>query len=209
MNALTLLKAIDLSSNNITGEIPREVTSLIGLVALNLSRNKLVGPIPGDIGRLDLLNFLDLSENRLSGRIPPALSQLSYLGMLDLSFNNLSGKIPRDSHMLTFDASAYRGNPGLCGPPLVTKPCPGDEILPKKPSDIEHDDTFITSGFYVSVLLGFIIAFWGVFGTLFLSKWWNITILKMFGTMEDWLYVKILVNKKRLERYFQSKQGAE
>ncbi|KAI3468754.1 hypothetical protein Pfo_025417 [Paulownia fortunei] len=207
INALRLLKAIDLSTNNLTGEIPPEVTSLVGLLGLNLSRNNLVGFIPRDIGQLELLNFLDLSQNNLSGGIPPTLSQLSHLGVLDLSFNNLSGRIPWETHLQTFNASTYTGNPGLCGPPLVLKPCPEDE-MPEKPTDgandREQDDMFITRGFYVSLVLGFIIAFWGVFGTLFLNKWWNITILKMFTSVEDWLYVKILVNKRRLQRYFEN-----
>ncbi|KAH6818232.1 hypothetical protein C2S51_001835 [Perilla frutescens var. frutescens] len=81
---LGLLKMIDLSSNEFTGEIPQKLTSLIGLLGLNLSRNNLVGFIPHDIDQLKLLNFLDLSRNRLSGAIPPTISKLSHLGILDL-----------------------------------------------------------------------------------------------------------------------------
>ncbi|PIN09231.1 Leucine-rich repeat (LRR) protein associated with apoptosis in muscle tissue [Handroanthus impetiginosus] len=93
--AFRLLTLIDLSSNNLTGEIPVEVTSLVGLLAFNLSRNNLVGTIPRDIGRLELLNFLNLFENNLSGRIPPTLSQLCHLGMLNLSFNNFLDEMPK------------------------------------------------------------------------------------------------------------------
>ncbi|PIN10269.1 Leucine-rich repeat protein [Handroanthus impetiginosus] len=150
--AVELLTLIDLSENSLTGEIPVEITSLVGLFGLNLSRNNLVGSIPHDIGRLEVLNFLDLSKNNLSGSNPPTLSQLSHLGILDLSFNNLSGRIPWDTHMQTFDASAYMGNPGLCGLPLVLKPCPE---MPKKPRsannvDEVHENKFITGGFYIS-----------------------------------------------------------
>ncbi|KAL3818082.1 hypothetical protein ACJIZ3_003987 [Penstemon smallii] len=63
---LGLVKLIDFSSNNLVGEIPPEITSLVGLIALNLSRNNLVGPIPHDIGRLESLDFFDLSKNNLS-----------------------------------------------------------------------------------------------------------------------------------------------
>ncbi|PIN25898.1 Leucine-rich repeat protein [Handroanthus impetiginosus] len=175
VNALKQLTLIDLSGNSLIGEIPAEITSLVGLFALNLSRNNLVGTIPRDIGRLELLNFLDLSKNNLMGGIPLTISQLSHLGILDLSFNNLSGRIPWDTHMQTFDASTYMGNPRLCGPPLVLKPCPEDE-MPKRPEstnnvDEAHENEFITRGFYISMQLGFIVAFWGVFGTLFLNKW--------------------------------------
>ncbi|PIN14167.1 Extracellular matrix protein slit [Handroanthus impetiginosus] len=184
VNALKLLTLIDLSGNSLTGEIPVEVTSLVGLFGLNLSRNNLVGTIPRDIGRLELLNFLDLSKNNFVGSIPFTLSQLSHLGMLNLSFNNLLGRIPWDTHMQTFDASTYMGNPGLCGPPLVLKPCIEDE-MPKKPKstnnvDEGHENKFINGEFYISMALGFIVAFWGVSGTLFLNKWCWIIVLKMF-----------------------------
>ncbi|KAL7595944.1 hypothetical protein Lser_V15G29229 [Lactuca serriola] len=46
---LGLLKNIDLSSNNLTGKIPYEVTNLYGLRALNLSKNALLGEIPEKI----------------------------------------------------------------------------------------------------------------------------------------------------------------
>ncbi|PIN07153.1 Leucine-rich repeat protein [Handroanthus impetiginosus] len=199
VNALKLLTIIDLSSNNLTVEIPVEVASLVGPFALNLSRNNLVGTIPRDIGRLELLNFLDLSKNNLSGSVPPTLLQMSHLGMLDLSFNNLFGRIPWDTHMQTFDASTYMGNPELCGPPLVFESCLEDE-MPKKPKSTNnvgevHENKFIIRGFYISMALGFIVAFWGVSGTLLLNKWcWN-NVLKMFIKVEDWFYVNILVNK--------------
>ncbi|PIN13320.1 Leucine-rich repeat protein [Handroanthus impetiginosus] len=204
--ALKLLTLIDLSDNNLTGEIPVEITSLVGLFGLNLSRNNLFGSIPHDIGRLEVLNFLDLSKNNLSGSIPPTLSQLSHLGILDLSFNNLSGRIPWDTHMQTFNASAFMENPRLCGPPLAL-PCPEDET-PKKPRstnnvDEVHENKFITGGFYISMALGFIVAFWGVCGTLLLNKWCWIIVLKMFIKVEDWFYVNMLVNKNRVQRRFE------
>ncbi|PIN25575.1 Leucine-rich repeat protein [Handroanthus impetiginosus] len=191
-STLRLLTLIDLSSNNIIGEIPHEVTSLIGLVALNLSRNNLVGSIPSDISHLELSNFLDFSKNKLSGSIPPTLAKLNHLGVLDLSFNNFSGKIPWSAHLQTFDASTYMGNPRLCGPPLVLKPCPGDKTPAgniDETQNQEHDDIFNSKGFYVSIALGFIIAFWGVSGTLFLNKWCRITIGKMLISVKDWLYM--------------------
>ncbi|PIN25579.1 Non-specific serine/threonine protein kinase [Handroanthus impetiginosus] len=202
-STLGLLTLIDLSSNNIIGEIPHDVVSLVGLVALNLSRNNLVGSIPSDISHLELLNFLDFSKNKLSGSIPPTLAQLNHLGVLDLSFNNLSRKIPWSAHLQTFDASIYMGNPGLCGPPLVLKPCPGDKTPAGNIDEThnqEHDDIFNSNGFYVSMALGFIIAFWGVSGTLFLNKWCRITIGKMLIIVEDWLYVKIMISRNRLKR---------
>jgi len=82
-------KSIDLSSNNLTGEIPKEIGYLAGLVCLNLSRNYLSGEIPLEIGNLSSLESLDLSRNRISGGIPFSFSQIDDLGKLDLSHTTL------------------------------------------------------------------------------------------------------------------------
>uniref|UniRef100_A0A0D3EQZ9 Leucine-rich repeat-containing N-terminal plant-type domain-containing protein n=1 Tax=Oryza barthii TaxID=65489 RepID=A0A0D3EQZ9_9ORYZ len=91
---LKYMVSIDLSSNNLVGNIPEEVGSLIGLINLNLSFNQLTGNIPYQIGVLQSLESLDLSHNQLSGEIPQTLSNLTSLGELNLSYNNLSGRIP-------------------------------------------------------------------------------------------------------------------
>ncbi|GJS77757.1 putative leucine-rich repeat protein [Tanacetum coccineum] len=101
-NTLGLITSLDLSSNALNGQIPGEITNLLGLVALNLSRNNLGRNIPHDIGRLRWLDFLDLSRNHLVGGIPTSLSQLSNLGVLDLSNNNLSARIPLYQQALSY-----------------------------------------------------------------------------------------------------------
>ncbi|XP_021800397.1 leucine-rich repeat receptor protein kinase MSP1-like [Prunus avium] len=114
---LGLVKSIDLSSNMLSGEIPTEITYLVGLVSLNLSRNRLTGQIPSRIGNLQELDSLDLSRNQINGRIPISISWINRIGYLDLSQNNLSGKIPIGNQLQTIDF-AYGGNPLLCGEPL-------------------------------------------------------------------------------------------
>ncbi|XWS31283.1 hypothetical protein CRYUN_Cryun23aG0064000 [Craigia yunnanensis] len=88
-NALRLLKVIDLSCNNLTGEIPGELTSLVELITLNLSKNMLSGIIPKEIGQLKALESLDLSTNRISGEIPLSLADLSYLRLCGLPLNTI------------------------------------------------------------------------------------------------------------------------
>ena len=206
---LRLIKSIDFSSNKLIGEIPMEVADLVELVSLNLSRNNLIGPIPTTIGQLKLLDFLDLSQNQLQGGIPDSLSQIARLSVLDLSNNTLSGKIPSSTQLQSFSASTYEGNPGLCGPPLL-KRCPEDKdesgevsftSLNGKKDGIRDDANDIW--FYGNIVLGFIIGFWGVCGTLLLHRSWRYAYFKFLNKIKDRLYVTTTISMNRLRRSFQ------
>ncbi|XP_068639576.1 receptor-like protein EIX2 [Aristolochia californica] len=133
-STLSLVIALDISNNNLSGTIPEEVGNLIGLIALNLSGNQFFGKIPQSIGKLYQLQNLDLSRNHLSGSIPPAIVSLTFLSHLNLSYNNLSGIIPRGNQLDTLDESNYMGNEGLCGQPL-RKECKSDgrDQIPVQP----------------------------------------------------------------------------
>ncbi|PHT41314.1 hypothetical protein CQW23_20168 [Capsicum baccatum] len=118
---LDQVNLIDLSSNNLHGEIPKEITNLSALGTLNLSWNQLSGRIPEDIGSMQKLETLDLSSNHLSGSIPLSMTSITSLSYLNLSHNNLHGPIPSTNQFGTFtDPSCFRGNPGLCGKQLMT-----------------------------------------------------------------------------------------
>ncbi|KAM7473372.1 hypothetical protein LguiB_020615 [Lonicera macranthoides] len=162
-NTLGLLKCIDLSSNRLVGQIPQELASLEGLISLNLSRNNLTGHIIQKISQMKMLEILDLSKNQISGAIPIGLGSLHFLSVLDLSSNNFSGKIPLSTQLQTFNASVYAGNDKLCGLPLPNK-CPEDETtsFPPPTDHGKDEDTLITTGFYVSLVLGFAVGFWYV-----------------------------------------------
>ncbi|XP_027927000.1 receptor-like protein 15 isoform X2 [Vigna unguiculata] len=93
---LTSMTKIDVSDNNITGQIPNNNISLIlpNLQFLNLSRNHIQGSIPPEFGQMSLLDTLDLSDNLLSGEIPKNISRDgSKLKILTLSHNELDGPI--------------------------------------------------------------------------------------------------------------------
>ncbi|XP_050374838.1 receptor-like protein EIX1 [Argentina anserina] len=169
---LDLVNSIDLSSNNLGGEIPEEITSLSYLGSLNLSRNQLTGSIPAGIGKLGQLETLDLSSNHLRGSIPLSMTSMTSLSKLNLSHNNLSGPIPSANQFQTFnDPAMYEGNSGLCGAPLPTQCSASDHDDPG--STKEHDDGSGDRGLYISITLGFIIGFWGVFGSLVIKRSWR------------------------------------
>ncbi|CAO2210693.1 unnamed protein product [Urochloa humidicola] len=112
---------LDLSSNGLTGEIPASFGSMMYLEVLNLGHNNLTGAIPDAFAGLRKIGVLDLSHNRLTGAIPPELGTLSFLTDFDVSNNHLIGEIPRLGQLMTFPASCYDNNSGLCGIPL--RPC--------------------------------------------------------------------------------------
>ncbi|XP_062015937.1 receptor-like protein EIX2 [Rosa rugosa] len=196
-STLGLVKSIDFSSNRLDGEIPRQITDLIGLVSLNLSRNYLTGQMPPQIGKLQSLDFLDLSRNHIYGRIPTSLSQMYGLGVLDLSNNNLSGKIPIGTQLQSFDPSTYAENPQLCGLPLQ-KICPTGETRSKQVPK-EEEDELISFGFYVSMGLGFVVGFWGVCGSLIFNRSWRYTYFGFLNVLRDWVYVRaMLIRRQRM-----------
>ncbi|XP_021817088.1 LRR receptor-like serine/threonine-protein kinase FLS2 [Prunus avium] len=197
-NTLGLVKRIDLSSNRLTGEIPSEITHLVGLISLNLSRNQLTGQITPEIGNLQSLDVLDLSRNHIEGRIPTSLSRIDRLSVLDLSFNNFSGKIPIGTQLQGFDPSVYAGNPQLCGPPLK-KPCADQNVQTDMRNQEDDKDELITLGFYISMGLGFVAGFWGVCGTLIFKRSWRYAYFKFLNGLNDWLYVQVALIKRQLK----------
>ncbi|XP_026398115.1 LRR receptor-like serine/threonine-protein kinase GSO2 [Papaver somniferum] len=173
---------IDLSCNNLDGNIPKEIGLLTLLSSLNLSNNYFSGDIPESIADLSGLESLDLNSNKLSGHIPQSLTNIDSLAVLDLSFNKLSGMIPRGPHFdtLSLDGSAFTGNELLCGFP-TEKICKGDRntgtsyVSPVIEVDgVDRDDAMEKFLLYAIVVLGFVVGFWGLFFVLLLrkEKWW-------------------------------------
>nr|DAD42425.1 TPA_asm: hypothetical protein HUJ06_000655 [Nelumbo nucifera] len=121
----SLLKALDLRQNNLSGSLPWSVGQLKQLQTPHLSNNRLLGVLPlslqncinletldlgnnrfsGDIppwigGSLTVLRILRLRSNTFSGRIPSQIFNLSSLQVLDLAQNNLIGRIPANLGVL-------------------------------------------------------------------------------------------------------------
>lgn len=90
---------------------------MLSLIQLDLSSNNLTGEIPEDIGYLNSLSAtLNLSHNSFSGKVPSSLGNLPATVGLDLRYNNLSGEIP--DTLEDQGPTAFLNNPFLCGAPL-------------------------------------------------------------------------------------------
>ncbi|XP_018504134.2 receptor-like protein EIX2 [Pyrus x bretschneideri] len=199
---LNLVKSIDLSSNNLQGGIPEEISSLILLGTLNLSMNQLTGKIPFKVGNLHWLETLDLSHNHLTGQIPQSLSSLTFLSHLNLSCNNLSGIIPWGHQLQTLNfSSIYMENPSLCGVPLSTK-CPEDKTFTAEDAKDKNEDENDKLWFYVSLGLGFIVGFWGVCGTLVLKTSWRYAYFQFFDNIKDKIALAVALKVTRFQRFF-------
>ena len=85
---------IELSHNNLQGNLPKELGELSGLTTLILSGNQLTGTISPDMGNLRFLTTLDLSRNQLTGAIPEELGNMTVIVNFYLHGNQLTGEIP-------------------------------------------------------------------------------------------------------------------
>ncbi len=85
------VKIITLKSNNLTGNIPAQISDLTALERLDLVDNQIGGAIPASIGNLTNLYYLNLAWNNFSdASFPPEMSNLTNLLYLYLSSCNLS-----------------------------------------------------------------------------------------------------------------------
>ncbi|KAL1193372.1 putatively inactive leucine-rich repeat receptor-like protein kinase [Cardamine amara subsp. amara] len=91
------LQEMDFSGNGFSGSIPRGSSRLFeSLVTLDLSRNNLTGNIPGEVGLFIHLRYLNLSWNNFNTRVPPEIEFLQNLTVLDLRNSALIGSVPAD-----------------------------------------------------------------------------------------------------------------
>jgi hypothetical protein len=117
--AMASIHSLILSDNTFRGPLPKSVGKLGELQVLKLVNTGLSGTIPVELGDAKELSTILLSKNKLTGAIPEIVLNLKELKQFDVSSNKLKGRIP--PHKAIIPASAFKNNPGLCGPPLP--PC--------------------------------------------------------------------------------------
>ncbi|KAK4721364.1 hypothetical protein R3W88_011597 [Solanum pinnatisectum] len=152
---LALFTSMDMSSNNLSGDIPLSLTG-----SFNFS-----------INNLTVLESVDLSKNQFLGQIPQSFSSLSTLSFLNLFDDNSSGMIPLSTQLQSFDLTSFQGNK-LCGLPLLMNCSLDDNILNHEYEDDENDEDE-WDWFYISMAIGFALSFWGVCGSLLFKRSWR------------------------------------
>lgn len=101
LSALKSLEAIEISMNQISGEIPADIWTLPNLKRVDLSTNKLSGPIPMDITKAVNLEVLNLGCNDIGGKFPTYIFELTKLKELHLQICNITDGFPADIVKLT------------------------------------------------------------------------------------------------------------
>ena len=161
-NKLNIYTLLDISNNQLSGQIPASLGDLKALKLLNISHNKLSGKIPTSLGDLENIETLDFSHNNLSGSIPLTLIKLQQLTILDVSNNELTGRIPNGGQMgtMVLNPNYFANNSKLCGI-QIRVPCPEDDRLPllPPPSSIKkHEPWFLWEGVWIGYPIGLLVA---------------------------------------------------
>lgn len=108
------VKNINLTDNNLTGQIPEQLGNLTGLEYLFLLSNNLEGNIPESLGNLTYLRGLQLNNNNLGGNLPVSMANLNQLEFINLCGNRLNGTIPDEImasdwwNRIGYDAIVYQ-----------------------------------------------------------------------------------------------------
>ncbi|KAK6268341.1 hypothetical protein QUC31_012501 [Theobroma cacao] len=126
LQSLTSLKELDMSHNNIAGEIPYNLPP--NLQQLNLAFNRFTGSVPYVFHDMPSLQYLNLGHNQLQNQLNDMFAPLSSLSTLDLSFNALTGDLPESFKNLSSVNSMYLQNNQFTGTIDVLANLPLDNL---------------------------------------------------------------------------------
>ncbi|KAF3448858.1 hypothetical protein FNV43_RR09573 [Rhamnella rubrinervis] len=95
IGSLLSLQSLHLRNAGLSGEIPLSLQNCTELITIDFGLNELVESIPRWLGiSLSNLKILGFRSNKLNGQIPLEICHLTTLQVMDISHNNLSGNIP-------------------------------------------------------------------------------------------------------------------
>ncbi|XP_068654876.1 protein STRUBBELIG-RECEPTOR FAMILY 8 [Aristolochia californica] len=114
LSNLFSLRKLDFSNNVIHDSIPYQLPP--NLTYLNLANNNLSGNLPYSISTMISLSYLNTSHNSLATSVGDIFADHGGLSVLDLSFNNFSGDLPISFSSLSNLSTLYLQNNQLTGP---------------------------------------------------------------------------------------------
>lgn len=106
-NPVGLVVGIDLSSMNLTGQIPDDIACLPYLKSLYMNDNQMSSTLPAAICDLTNLQYLQIQDAGLHGAIPTCVCTMKHLQYMYLSANSLTGEIPACISGMTFLRGLY------------------------------------------------------------------------------------------------------
>lgn len=112
----TELEDIDLSDNQLSGDLDEEIFELEYLSFLNLSNNNLTGGLPQYIANSSGINYINISNNQLTGEVPESFGGLEQLVAIDIHNNDLGGLLPESMGMSTSVIDFNVSNNQFSGP---------------------------------------------------------------------------------------------
>ncbi|CAL9218860.1 unnamed protein product [Arabidopsis halleri] len=113
LDKLTSLTELDLSSNNLGGDLPYQFPP--NLQRLNLANNQFTGAAAYSISQITTLKYLNLGHNQFKGQIAIDFTKLDSLTTLDFSFNSFTNSLPGTFSSLTSLKSLYLQNNQFSG----------------------------------------------------------------------------------------------
>ncbi|XP_074563845.1 leucine-rich repeat extensin-like protein 6 [Curcuma longa] len=133
-NMRKTLHELIIMSTGLRSCIPPEIGQLTKLTVLDLSHNDLVGNLPSTIGNMTSLEQLDVAHNELSGEIPSGICDLPKLHNFTYSYNYFFKEPPRcltirshDDRQNCFPLRPLQRPPSQCAA-FLSKPNSCDSI---------------------------------------------------------------------------------
>ncbi|XP_038698547.1 pollen receptor-like kinase 1 [Tripterygium wilfordii] len=161
LNKLGALKAVYLSDNKFSGEIPGNAfEGMPWLKKLHLANNAFTGAIPASLAALPKLLDLRLQGNQFNGKLPEF--QQKQWQSFNVSNNQLEGPIP--AALSKMGITSFSGNQGLCGGPLsacspaTSNPGPSSSSSPADSGSGTESDNKKPSGIVTIVILTIVVA---------------------------------------------------